>query len=209
MAGLVIELQNDSLNSEIKVSSLLRKALSLSKKLNVTEIEGWLKNELDGYYLTTEIPKYRTVRGELKVCDSSHVWRTLDSSDISMPEELFENEIRTQIGKLESFSEKNGGIFQLPLPQDIANELMKHLSIPIRPSFIFDKTEIIGILDAVRNNILNWSFELKQKGILGEGMSFSNEEKKIAHQTTFKLLTILAVCTIHNFNKTLLVQHSL
>jgi len=36
MTGLVIELQSDALNPNVRVSDLLRKALVISKKLSVT-----------------------------------------------------------------------------------------------------------------------------------------------------------------------------
>lgn len=39
MSGLVLELQRDSLNKDISVSDLLRKALMVSKKLAIPEIE--------------------------------------------------------------------------------------------------------------------------------------------------------------------------
>jgi flagellar hook-basal body complex protein FliE len=84
----------------------------------------------------------------------------------------------------------------MPFSQDIENYLMQSISVPLQPSLITDKTEIIGILETVRNNILNWSLELEQKGILGEGMSFSNEEKKIAHQTNYQITNNIG--SMHN-----------
>ena len=42
------------------------------------------------------------------------------------------------------------------------------------------KTCFIGVLDAVRNAILDWTLKLEQDGILGEGMTFSTEEKQTA-----------------------------
>jgi len=48
------------------------------------------------------------------------------------------------------------------------------------PTLIVGKSQLIGILDAVRNEILNWSLELESQGILGDGMSFSTEELKKA-----------------------------
>jgi hypothetical protein len=44
------------------------------------------------------------------------------------------------------------------------------------PTLLVDRSQIIGILDAVRNEILNWSLELESQGILGDGLSFSSEE---------------------------------
>jgi hypothetical protein len=51
----------------------------------------------------------------------------------------------------------------------------------------FSLTAAIGILEAVRNRLLDWSIELVQKGILGENMSFKEEEKEIAKNQTFNI----------------------
>jgi hypothetical protein len=50
----------------------------------------------------------------------------------------------------------------------------------------------VGILDAVRNALLDWSLKLEKSGIKGDGMSFSNEERTKAHesQPTYNIGTI-------------------
>lgn len=187
MTGLVLELQADCLNSNVKVSNLLRKALVISKKLGVTEIECWINKELDGYLSTDDIPKYRTVFGEVKVWNPYRGWQPLNFKNIEMAEQLSQREISQQVGELDSLSESDEHKLYVPFPQHTVNYLMKSISVPLQPSLMVDKTEIIGILETVRNNVLNWSLELEQKGILGEGMSFSSEEKKIAHQTSYQI----------------------
>jgi len=196
VTGLVFELQRDSLDSEIRVSSLLRKALVVSKKLGVIEIEEWLKKELDGYLSTDDIPKYREVRGEVRVWNPYHGWQPLNFPSAQMAQELSVRDVVQSVGELDSLSESGEHTMQIPFSQDIVNLLMKAMRVPLQPSLLVDKTEIIGILDAVRNNILNWSLELEQKGILGEGMSFSNEEKKIAHRTTYQVTNNIG--SMHN-----------
>ena len=54
--------------------------------------------------------------------------------------------------------------------------------------FDFDFTVVIppsalaGILDAVRNALLEWALKLEKSGVRGEGMSFSPDERKRAHE---------------------------
>lgn len=68
MPGLVLELQRDALDNSFEVSNLLRKALVISKKLGVNDIELWLAQELNGYEVSeNELPDYRKIRGTLKV----------------------------------------------------------------------------------------------------------------------------------------------
>lgn len=200
MTGLVFELQRDSLNSEIRVSSLLRKALVISKKLKIIEIEKWLNEELDGYLSIETIPKYRVVRGQVKTKNPFHGWQPLIIDVFEVAEKLSIKNICHSIRVLESLSESNNGTIHIPFPSDIENFLRVSIdstddcTLPI--SWIIEKTTIVGILNAVRNNILNWSLELEKKGILGERMSFSNEEKKLAGQVTYSITNNIG--SMHN-----------
>jgi hypothetical protein len=56
---------------------------------------------------------------------------------------------------------------------------------PIRRTSV---SHVYGILDSIRNNILQLALGFEDAGIVGEGMSFSNDEKKQADE--FKHLTI-------------------
>ena len=44
--------------------------------------------------------------------------------------------------------------------------------------------KLATVIDAVRTMILNWSLKLEEEGILGEGLSFSEEEKQKAATST-------------------------
>ncbi|HIF5616173.1 TPA: hypothetical protein ACX3CR_004775, partial [Vibrio parahaemolyticus] len=64
--GLVLELQRDALNKTVSVADLLRKALVVSKKLQIIEMEAWICNELRGYEnIEAIVPDYRKIRGEV------------------------------------------------------------------------------------------------------------------------------------------------
>jgi hypothetical protein len=80
MASLVLELQTDAINENVKVSQLLRKALLVATKLNVLELKKWCENELRGYE-SSEVSNYRRVRGQLRAMNplrgSPPWWRGL------------------------------------------------------------------------------------------------------------------------------------
>ncbi len=81
----------------------------------------------------------------------------------------------------------------MPFPQEVLNELDKsqgNLELGIVPVLVMDRARVKGVVDAVRNTILNWSLKLEQDGILGNELSFSNEEKGKATGIT---------CNIQNF----------
>lgn len=188
MGGLVLELQSDALDKNIRVSDLLRKAFVISKKLGIVEIENWLENELNGYPLNSNIPDYRTINGQIKVWNPYQGWQPLNFSDPKEAEMLSGKKTNQSIGELDSIAENNKGEeLCMPFPQDIINSLMKRMGIRLQPVLFVSLTEVIKILNVVRNNVLNWSLQLEKKGILGEGMSFSKKEKQIADKTTYQI----------------------
>ena len=51
---------------------------------------------------------------------------------------------------------------------------------PLEPSVVVMRTQLLAILTQVRNEILKWSIELEEKGILGRGLKFTDKEKQSA-----------------------------
>ena len=48
------------------------------------------------------------------------------------------------------------------------------------------RASLIGILENVRDKVLAWSLELEKKGVLGEGMTFAEKEKRDAAAVVFR-----------------------
>src|SRR5690606_25216640 len=72
--------------------------------------------------------------------------------------------------------------FQIPLPNAVQRRLHRScdMPMPLECYLRVSPNSVSGILDAVRNTILNWALKLEQEGIVGEGMRFTSEEKAIA-----------------------------
>lgn len=189
MSGLVLELQSDALNKDVRCSDLLRKALVVSLKLGVEAIEGWLRHELNGYPLyDDEVPDYREIHGLIKAWNPYHGWQPLNFGDPKQAERLSKRKIMQPIGELDALLEnKGGGELQVPFPQHIVNSLMKGMEVPLQPTLHVSNTEIVGILDVVRNTVLEWALELEKEGVIGEGMTFSKEEQQAAGQVTYQI----------------------
>jgi AbiTii len=51
----------------------------------------------------------------------------------------------------------------------------------------FSIATLLGIVGAVRNRLLEWSIQLEKQRILGEEMSFKDEEKAMARNQTFNI----------------------
>ena len=45
----------------------------------------------------------------------------------------------------------------------------------------------MAIPEIVKNKVLDWALELEEKGVIGEGVSFSAQEKAAAHTIVFNI----------------------
>ncbi|MEZ9393126.1 hypothetical protein AB4222_14610 [Vibrio splendidus] len=189
MSGLVLELQKDALDNDSEVSSLLRKALVISKKLGVYDIEAWLSQELNGYDTPeNELPDYREVNGALKAYNPIRGLIPFHINDPELSGTLSSRRIGQPISELESLVNSNdSGTLTLNFPPNVREDLMSIMTSPMEPILQIGIDQIDGVLGALRTEVLNWALELEQKGIIGEGMTFSNNEKRTAENVNYTI----------------------
>ena len=192
MSALVFELQADAINEKVSCSDLLRKALAVSTKLAVEDIEKWIRQELNGYPRSSvdEVPDYRVIHGQVKVLTPYQHLQPFNYGDAEITEILSRREIKQPIAELVALLEdkKTGSLIHLPLPPNIAESLRIKVSTGFSLILIVPDTEIVGILNAVRNRILEWALELEKRGVVGKGKTFSTEERRIADQVTYQTI---------------------
>lgn len=199
MTSLVLELQRDALDKSVGTADLLRKALVVARKLKVTDLVEWLSHELNGYPEGKDVPEYRNLRGELKVHNPYHGWVPLMMKDARQAELLSKRGTSQAISELESIANGDGGVVYVRLPKKIEHSLMKGMDVPLEPAVILSKTQIHGLVDKVRNTVLEWALGLEEQGIMGEGMSFSPEEQRQASNVTLHVASLGSVIgTMHN-----------
>lgn len=182
MAGLVLELQKDAMESSVPITELLRKAFVVAKKLGIKEFQDWIQCELNGYDDRDKIPDYREVSGEVKAWNPYHGFIPVIIQDEKMSEVVRTSKVGQPISELESLlkNKEAKGIIHVPFSQAVENMLMKGTGSHLRPTLHISPNHIDGILDAVRNTVLEWALKLEEEGILGEGLSFSAQEKEKA-----------------------------
>jgi hypothetical protein len=100
MSSLVLELQTEALDGNVKVADLLRKALVVASKLNIREFEDWAKNELHGYK-TDSIPDYRLVKGAIKAFNPYRGWIPVMFQDTNVAHLLSQKRISQAVGEIE------------------------------------------------------------------------------------------------------------
>lgn len=189
MTSLVIDLQKDSINKEVNISELLRKAIILSSKLGTTEIEAWINKELSGYSENEIVPDYRKIKGVYKVKNPYHGLQSLHFENTEVGEILSQIEIYQSILELDSILDRCGSSnLQIKINENKKKILMNGMTnTSLEPVLIVGYSQIYKITEIIRNKILNWALSLEKKGILGEGLNFSihekNEATKIINQT--------------------------
>lgn len=187
MSKLVLELQADAVNPNVKVSDLLRKALMVARKLGKEEIEQWLNSELNGYRSAKDLPDYRKLKGRLQCYNPMRGWVPLEVADVDFAKKLATRNAMTPVGELESLGSGESDTVILRFSEELQARLMGGMEIPMEPATVFAQSQVAGILHRVRNAVLDWALNLEAEGVLGEGMTFSAHERAKAEHVYIQL----------------------
>jgi hypothetical protein len=204
MPSLVEQLQASALNPNTRVSDLLRMAKLVASKLALDELEKWVDAELKGYGLDDQsIPAYRSVRGHPMRLNPYHGWLPINFSGpgVRVAEKLSERKACQSIGELEDLVTRKGnreaGEFHMPYGPAISARISKDMGVPpTQTALSVERASLVGILDAVRNAVLDWALRLEKAGIRGEGVTFSDQEREKAHQPSI----VYQINSITNFS---------
>jgi AbiTii len=182
-SSLIDELQLDASNEAVSVSTLLRKALVVASKLEVSDIPEWINSELSGYGLTGRVPPYRIVHGSLKA-RTIRGWIPVQLETSDLQKMVTEQHIGHSISELEALCEGEGTpkISLAPEEQSVLQGLSGHQT---EFACFIEKSRLIGILGAARDQVLRWAIALDKAGVRGDGLSFTGAEKEKAHGTVF------------------------
>jgi len=198
MSSIVIELQRSARDPKGRVSDLLRDALIVARKLRLAAFEAWINQELNGYG-DAELPDYRKVRGVCRVFNPYNgMYIPIQFENLATEVRYSYRHLGSTIAELEDMMSKPKPPYLISYSHADAKRLMEnmrdavgmHLPLPA-PCLMITHGEVVGIVDAVRTEVLNWSLKLEEEGILGEGFTFSPAEKETAarvyHNTTINI----------------------
>lgn len=180
---IVIELQRLASDGNCLVDELLRKALVVATKLQISDFKDWINRELNGYHAVSDMPSYRIIQGTLRVMNP------VTGRQMPVFFEAAHDEVKLSrfaavqsVGEIQSFVSSGSKQLQCPFTPVEKQRLLEQLDTPVPMEClrIVSTSSLVTILNAVRNTILEWSLRLEQQGILGEGMKFSSEEKNRA-----------------------------
>ena len=175
--GIVLQLEEDALRQDADILVLLRKAKVAAHKLKLNEFEKWVDCELGGYGTEDTVPKYRHVRGELLAWNPYRGWiPVVSDGSVNL---LKEQPVRDGIAALIDLYGTADDCLSLRFNDHINNLLNSQSgSFPTNYSIRFGKNQIKAIMEHDKTLVLEWALSLEDGGVLGEGFSFTEEERE-------------------------------
>lgn len=188
MDPIIINIQKQILSKS--TTDVLRQAYIIARKLKIKDFEIWINNELNGYKEDASIPEYRNIFGDIKGWNPYHGWVSVIIENIEMYNKLTMSKIGQGIPELENIINRseNKSIISINLPDSFNQLISDGVSTKYRKEL--SPTSIIGIIETVKNIIMEWILKLEEDGIIGVDMKFTDEEKKIASEKNY---------TVNNF----------
>jgi hypothetical protein len=183
--SIIREIQRDLLDEEVSVASVLRKARLTARKLDLVEMQDWIKNESDGYSVKDlrELPSYRQISITPRFHNPYNGWRPILTDDPRLHELISTGYLKQPIEELEALCRTKGQL-TYTYSNELTSLLRSQMEYPFDIRGFASVTQMKGVLNGVKNTLLDWAVDLERAGILGEGLGFSNEEKAGAAAVT-------------------------
>lgn len=180
MSALVPELVIMASDPNVSSGDLLRRALVIAKRLAVPDLAEWISAELDGYK-GKPVPDYRSLNGRPQVFNPYRGYQPMYLPTPEWAEAVSKAKIWQSIPELEKMVQHDS-VVRLSYTPELEQNLMKGMEIPLAPSLALSSVQIHGIVEKVRTRILDWALDLEGRNIIGEGMSFTPQEKQAVQQ---------------------------
>jgi len=170
--SLLREIQDAAVNSDVELTTLLRKCKVLSARLGNDDFKQWVDSELSGYKSVEDLPDYRILQVNSKGHFVGPFGRELKNGDIPLSripekyrESLSQSDMCEAIASLEALvTNSNAPTASEPWNPDI----VAHVGLNIYQGMtclqawkVIPLTAVIAALDSVRNRILSFVLEIE------------------------------------------------
>ncbi len=176
-------------DTAVPVSMLLLKAKMVAVKLGLREMVALFDREIAGYNNSTNLtqadyPEYRWTHGTLKFENPYRGLCPITFKHGKTERALTRAFVVNSIREIEDSIGDEESLFIIQLSDGQRNHLNKNTDLMDMPVYnVISKTHLIGIITVVRASILNWALDLEQRGIMGQGLTFTQQEKQSAMTT--------------------------
>lgn len=187
--SMVLDLQADALNSQLKVSDIARKAYFVARKLGVTELEQWLHYEINGYPSDdmVDIPEYRHVIGSLQGWNSVRGWIPIIIQNREWHDAICNRCMINSLASIDDMIENDGDTFSIAVGPENSAQLSRMVGRTTKFQIVYNIVHLVSVRECVRNMILDWALKLESEGIEGVNMKFSDEEKGKANEIKYTI----------------------
>ena len=170
-------------NPDIRVSDLLRKALVIAADLDLADFQGWIEKELNGHPDDDMegLPAYRMLKGQVRAFNPLRGWQPVFFENPEMEEELSRAPVVVPISVIEDSGDHDIGV---RFVAETAAQIRKAIGADFEVHRHVDGPTVRGIVDSVRNQVLDWTLKLEKAGVTGENQTFTVEEKVTAKSVT-------------------------
>lgn len=185
MPPLIIQLQEAAMNHSVKVSELLSKAKVTASKLKLGQLLEWIELETNGYG-DRPVPSYRELRAEPKLVNPLRGLTPILSDDPAFMAQISVARTSQSVSELESLVSGSATHLRMIFPPRLQTYVQRNASLPVAMQgvWLIGANQIEGALNFVRQRVLDWSLELENAGVLGEGFTFSATERVSAMSVT-------------------------
>ena len=179
-SSIVFQLQELAADPNSNIEELLNKALLVARKLKIKKFRKWCESELEGYE-RDDVPEYRIIKGQLKVFNPYRGLQPFIIPD-SLDRLITTIKIKESVGEINNLLNQEGNSYESVISNEAKSQLMSMQQgfTQLEPRVMFERSQLLSVPSKLRLIILNWSLQLEEDGILGEGMKFSEREKKAA-----------------------------
>ena len=126
----------------------------------------------------------------MKAWNQYHGWQPIFFEETSIADLLSNRPSGQRVAEIESLLEniaQHGDDLQIPFSTKEEKMICEAIGKRAQVTLIVPSINLVRILDAVRNIILNWALQLEEDGVLGENMTFSDDEKDKAESHSYNV----------------------
>lgn len=174
ISKLVAEIRSEAIGGEKSVLPLLRKCQVLASLLRNVDLKQWVSRELNGYKSVDDLPKYRIVKVQNIGNFSGMFGRSLQNAPIpvailgeklakALGRSCFVNGVGTIEGLLSgNMNDRLAEVWPADFIANHASEFYENYNL-LQAYKLISRSDVIGLLEAIRNKVLEFVLELQEE----------------------------------------------
>lgn len=174
----------DITDNNIPISTLLRRSKILATKKEESDFLVWVNQELNGYGRKDKCPEYRKISGEVKFWNPMRGWCPVIFKESKHENQFTKRYAGQSVIELEELLTNDSSDYLMPYDANTAEAIMNGSDFKTKVSLVVSRASIKGILDSVRNLLLDQMLKWEKEG-------FTLQEEKNEVSQILKIINLL------------------